>query len=279
MTQWQWWCAARADVWTWTWKPYPGVWMIVALAWLCLMVLNRPSRLSSDALTHARQSPWSRASMMLGLLLLWSALDWPVGALGTGYLAWVHAVQFVVLAMLAPTLLLGGIGSVGRHRLALYRQPMPGAQALQVMTRPRVAMGLFSAVMVGSHLPPVADALMASATGAFVLDMSWLVSGLGFAWPLIMPRPGEAPMSPLLRIGYLFAGTIAHVFIGMWLLVADYPLYATYELAPPIGTLSPRMDQQVAGGVMLLLGTPLVVVAIGLQFRALGAEADDDPAG
>lgn len=284
MTEWQWWCAARADVWTWTWQPYPGVWIIVGLALLGLTMLNRPGEPSTNAVMLPPPSVWSRVSMTLGLLLLWAALDWPVGALGAGYLASVHAVQFVVLAMMVPALLLGGIGPAGRYRLTQYRLAQHrllaiGARVWQRMTSPAVAMALFAGVMIVSHLPPVTDALMASATGSFVLDMSWLVSGLAFAWPLIMPRsevPSETYLSPLMRIGYLFAGTIAHVFIGMWLLVADYPLYATYELAPPLGVLSPRMDQQVAGGVMLLLGTPLVVIAIGLQFRELGSEANPE---
>jgi cytochrome c oxidase assembly factor CtaG len=209
---------------------------------------------------------------VLGLLLLWVALDWPAGPLGTGYLAWVHAVQFVLLAMLVPSLLLVGLGPAAHRRIARWRH----TPRLWI-TRPTVALPLYAGVMIATHLPPVADRLMASAIGAFALDMSWLLSGLAFVWPLLLTSSDARPLSPLLRIGYVALGTIAHVFIGMWFLVADYPLFATYELAPPFGTLTPRMDQQLAGGVMLLLGTPLVVFALGLQFRALGTEDEHGP--
>src|SRR5262245_34221718 len=37
-----------------------------------------------------------------GAVLLWLTLDWPVGPLGTGYLASVHPLQFISLAMVVP---------------------------------------------------------------------------------------------------------------------------------------------------------------------------------
>jgi cytochrome c oxidase assembly factor CtaG len=120
--------------------------------------------------------------------------------------------------------------------------------------------------MVFTHMPWVVDSLMATQLGSFALDLLWLVSGLGFFWPLISPIPSRPGFIPLLRIAYLFVGTIAHVFIGMWFLIADYPVFATYELAPPLAGLPARADQQWAGGIFLLIGSPLVLLAMTVIF-------------
>jgi putative membrane protein len=191
-------------------------------------------------------------------------LDWPVGPLGTGYLASVHAVQFLGLAMIAPPLLL--LGLAPRTVDGLVRRPVLG-RVLAGITHPLVAMVGFTVVMVVTHAPRVVDTLMATQLGAFALDAAWLGSGLAFWWPIIGASPARPRFVPPLQMGYLFLGTLAHLFIAMWLLLAKFPVYRTYELAPPISpSLTALADQQLAGGVLLLLGGPYVLAAISVIF-------------
>lgn len=254
-SQLQWWCSAQGQAWSWTWRPYPGVWLfmaaLAALWW-------RATHAGGARPTGARL-----AAGIAGLLLVWAALDWPLGLLGTGYLASVHAVQFLLLAMLAPGLLVWSLPPAAAAMLAA--RPVAG-RLLERLARPLVAAVLFSAVMVATHAPAVADRLMTSQAGAFALDAAWLLAGLLFAWPLFQDAPARPRFQPLLRIVYVFFGTIVHFFIGMWLLVSELPQYATYELAPPFPGLSPHMDQQLAGAVFLLIGTPLVFLAMSVIF-------------
>lgn len=71
---------------------------------------------------------------------------------------------------------------------------------------------------------------------------------------------------------YLFLGTMAHLVIGMSLITAEYPVYATYELAPRAVALSALTDQQIAGTVMIVLTEPLVLLAVTiLFFRSVAA--------
>lgn len=268
----QWWCSALGVTWNWEWRPYPGVWLfIVAFAaaywWLARRV--------PDGAT--RSSPWRTLSAVAGVVGLWLTLDWPIGALGAGYLASVHAFQFVMLAMIVPPLLLMGARPQVVARLA-DRPRWLGF--IRAVTNPLLGMVVFTIVMVATHMPRVVDALMVSQLGSFALDMAWFLSGLCFWWPLLLALPARPGFVPLLRMVYLFFGTIAHLFIAMWLLISRFPVYATYELAPPFSGLSPLDDQQVAGGVMLGIGSTLVLVAVTIIFfRWLGVgEERPEPA-
>jgi putative membrane protein len=268
----QWWCAARGETWTWTWAAYPGVWLAVALAawgtW-------RVQRIGEGDLNSPR--PWWRVPSAWGAVaLLWGTLDWPVGALGAGYLASVHAAQYLSLAMVVPALALLGVPLGAWERLARRERLV---RVIGVVTQPFRAMLLFTLVMVFSHQPWLVDVLMTSPLGSFALDASWLVSGLVFWWSLCVPVPARPTFVPLLRLAYVFGGTVAHVFLGMWMLIADYPIFATYELAPPLAGMTAVSDQQWAGGVFLMIGSPLVLLVMTLIFfRWIGTGEEPEQA-
>lgn len=270
MNEVQWWCSARGVTWAWEWQPYPGVWLFVAAIAAVYWWVARRGEEPDGSRESGRVHGGRIFSAVLGIVSLWLTLDWPVGAIGAGYLAGVHAIQFIMLAMVVPPLLLLGMRPAALARLEAHAG---WSRLVRVLTTPLLAMVLFTVVMVITHVPRVVDRLMVSQPGSFVLDMAWLVSGFIFWWPLMLHAPRRPRFVPPLRMLYLFFGTLAHVFIAMWLLLAPYPVYATYELAPPFPFpgLTPLVDQQVAGGVMLLVGSPLVLLAISIIFfRWLG---------
>ena len=264
----QWWCSARGAPWDGSWQAYPGVWLFVlvvgAVFWsLRVKRSNRQTVKPSNAET-LKPSNLQTLSLPLSLLLLWLTLDWPVGPLGAGYLAWVHSVQFLMLAMIVPPLLLLGLD---RERIAslLARHQIVGG-IMRRLTQPLIAIILFAVTMVLTHLPPIVDALMASQLGAFVLDVGWFAVGLVFWWPVIVRVPERAHFPPLMQMLYLFFGTQPHLYIAMWLLAADYPSYGTYELAPRITPVSAITDQQIAGALMLGFGATYVLGVITVLF-------------
>lgn len=249
-----WWCSARGLPWDGSWQAYPGVWLFAILVGaLCWFLRPRPD------------APWwRRAAIPAGVVLLWITLDWPVGPLGAGYLVSVHSAQFLMLAMVIPPLILIG---VDRARVTAGLQRRPGLlRFVAAVTKPLFAIVAFAVTMVFTHLPGIVDALMASQLGAFALDVAWLASGLVFWWPVIVRVPERAHFPPLMQMLYLFFGTQPHLYIAMWLLGADFPAYATYELAPRIIALSAITDQQIAGAVMLGFGATYVIGAITLLF-------------
>ncbi|MBA3889682.1 MAG: cytochrome c oxidase assembly protein [Gemmatimonadaceae bacterium] len=250
----QWWCSATGEPWTWAWQAYPGVWAFVALTAVAAWRLMRRAQLRVG----------QRLSGIAAIALLWLTLDWPVGPLGTGYLAWVHALQFVSLAMVVPPLLLHALPRERMHAW-IGTRPTLGL-AIAATTQPLLAAVLFTLTMVVTHVPRVVDSVMQFQLGAFVLDMAWLVSGLVFWWPIVVRYPEREGFNPIFRILYIFLGTQAHLFIAMWLLLSKFPVYATYELAPRVTSLSALQDQQVAGGIMIAVAEPIVFAFIAVVF-------------
>ena len=134
------------------------------------------------------------------------------------------------------------------------------------LTQPLVAALLFTLTMVVTHVPRVVDSVMQFQLGAFALDMAWLLSGIVFWWPIVVRYPAREGFNPIFRILYIFLGTQAHLFIAMWLLLSKFPVYATYELAPRVTSLSALQDQQVAGGIMIAVAEPIVFAFIAVVF-------------
>lgn len=248
----QWWCAAQAVAWTWTWRPYPGVWIFIgALLLVWLRVLG-----------GSRATGRTRLAYLSGLLLLWAALDWPIGALGSGYLASVHMVQFLLIALVAPPLLLMGIPAEryqAFERTTVFRVVRP-------LTIPLVSLLLFNTIVVATHWPGLVDALMSSQWGSFVLDLAWLFGGLMLWWPIVSPVP-HRPRFPFgIQMGYLIVCTVLMTLPYVFLTFGELPFYATYELAPPVGSLGAREDQRLAGLIMRIGGGTILWTAAGILF-------------
>ncbi|MEP7065249.1 MAG: cytochrome c oxidase assembly protein [Gemmatimonadota bacterium] len=267
----QWWCSARGLPWRWQWTPYPGVWIAVLALGAAYARWSKPldSGTSANGVSAAR-----RIGGWIAVLLVWLTLDWPGGPLGTGYLASVHGAQFLSLAMIGPPLLLRGIDP-DRVRALLDRSPGT-ARIVGFATKPLFAMIAFTIVMLATHAPGAVDVLMRSQLGAFALDIAWFISGLAFWWPVVLDAPVREHFGPPMRMLYLFAGTQAHLYLAMWLLLADLPVYGIYELAPRVTSLSALEDQQVAGGLLLTIGGTYVLAVISVVFFRWFADPQTD---
>ena len=254
----QWWCSSQSVAWDWTWRPYVGVWILVIAAataygfHLRTLARDRGRAAAGVGTRH-------RVLFGLGLMCLWAALDWPLGSLGSSYLASVHMAQFILVALLAPPLLLLGLPP-GTYDLLRHSPRLHGA--IDSVTQPVAAFFIFNVVMSVSHWPSVVDALMTTQLGSFALDMSWLVSGLIFWWPVIAPIPARPRFSPLAKILYLAVNIILVRPPVLIMLFAEHPAYATYELAPPIRGIFALEDQQFAGGLMKIGTSWILMIGI-----------------
>lgn len=248
----QWWCSAQTTAWDWTWQAYPGVWLFVFLIALWYTRIQRKTG----------SSVRDRAWFALGLCVLWLALDWPIGALGAGYLASVHMLQYLLIALLAPAFLLLGVPQGAFERLG--RSSF--AEPVRLGTHPLVALAVFSVVMYATHVPSVVDGLMTRQAGSFAIDLAWLAGGILFWWPVIAPVP-ERPGFPYpVRMGYLLVATVVNTIPYGFLTFGELPFYGIYELAPPVTGISTREDQQIAGLLMKIGGGVILWTAITILF-------------
>ncbi|HLT15459.1 MAG TPA: cytochrome c oxidase assembly protein [Acidimicrobiales bacterium] len=250
-----WWCAATRLPWSWSPRAYPGVWLFIAsIAVGAVTVVRRsgirPSR--REALAF-----WS------GLAFLWIASDWPIGTLGSGYLASAHMLQYFLYTFVATPLLVLAIP----ERLALRATERPRlARANELLSRPWAAALVANAVLLATHAPFTVDTFRVNQAGSFVLDLIWIVGGIALWWPICGPIREFRPSYPV-RCVYLFlAAGLVPMLPGGFLTFADFPLYALYELAPRVGDLDPVEDQQMAGALMKVGSIPIIWPVIGTMF-------------
>lgn len=262
-----WWCSATGVAWEWRWQPYPGVWLLILLLLVSYFTTFRGPKPSGSV----RATCAGVVYFVLGVLAIWIAADWPIGALGSGYLVSLHTVQYLLLALVAPPLiLLGTPRSVLRSLLCESRL----APAARILTHPAAGLAVFNAVLVLTHLPGVVDALMPTQLGSFVIDIAWLVAGFFLWWPALGRLPELARLSYPARIGYLFLNTLLPTVPAAFLTFADFPIYSLYELAPPLAEISRRTDQQVAGLSMKIAGDIILLTAMSILFFKWNAEEE-----
>lgn len=256
----QWWCSAQNVPWTWTWRPYPGVWLFVLLVVAGVLWWNR-----AGARAVGRATPL-HPLFVTGVFTLWIGLDWPLGTLGAGYLASVHMLQFLLVALIAPSLLLQGPTP---EAAALLKRDSRFTRALRVLTMPRTSLILFNAVVLITHVPAVVDTLMATQFGSLLIDLTWIAAGLLFWWPVVMDAPAHPRFVPPLKIGYLVLGMMfSPVMFGLvgFLVYSPTPMYRIFELAPPIAGISSQADLQLAGVMMSVGGAVIAFIAISIIF-------------
>jgi len=171
-------------------------------------------------------------------------------------------VQFLLISLLVPPLLIMGVPR--RALTALEGRRV--CSAIRWITRPMVAIVLFNAVVVATHWPQVVDVLMASQWGSVVLDLSWLLAGLILWWPVVSPIPARPGFPFGIRMAYLILCTVLMTLPYLFLTFAELPFYSTYELAPPVGSLSTRQDQRLAGLIMRIGGGAILWSGAGILF-------------
>jgi putative membrane protein len=83
-----------------------------------------------------------------------------------------------------------------------------------------------------------------------------------------------------MKMAYLFASTLLPIIPSAFLTFAQYPLYATYELAPRIlPNFSAQDDQQVAGLLMKIVGDLPIWFGFAVIFFRWSREGNSTPPG
>lgn len=268
----QWWCAVQEGVaWEWRWQAYPGVWLfMLLLVAFYLRVVRRPLKASGGVRIK------NDLLIAGGIFSLWLALDWPIGPLGAGFLAGVHMVQYLLIGVISPALLLLGIQEESWQHLSAR---VEHSRLLNIVTFPFLTVAIFVAVTVVSHLPGVVDSIMLTQWGSFGLDMAWFIAGLLFWWPVVSPVPHRPRFPAPLTLVYMFPATLAHTLLSIWLVFSSFPVYGVYELSPPTGWISAIGDQQVAGLTMWVVGgTIMWTIMGGVVLRWMRAQDDSEDA-
>ncbi len=265
------WCSSNpGQIWTWRYTPFLGVWLVAA-TFIGGYVLAH--RRAGRALEPRRLRFWC-----LGVLALFLVSEWPIGQLGVGYLATVGIARYIIYSFVAAPLLVAGLPDwlVDRWFPAGTRRE----RTLRAVTYWPVALLIFNAVLIGTHLPVTIDGLKTTQLGSFGVDVLHLFAALAWWWPAMRRAPAEpnAIQEPL-RAFYLFASSVLMFVPAAFLTFSPLPLYGLYELAPPLWLGFDTLQDQQAAGIVMNVGGGFVlwgiIASLFLRWAAEQQRADE----
>jgi cytochrome c oxidase assembly factor CtaG len=205
----------------------------------------------------------------LGLVILWFALETPIDTISDYYLDSVHMLQHVMLGFVAPPLMLLGLSP----QMVEWIVRAPGVRAITEPVQAQVIAGL---VMIGWHLPPLYDATLYSGSLHVVEHLMFIGAGVVMYWPMLEVTSAHSRwrLSPGAKLLYMLVATLPQDGVALALIFSRVPFYEYYTHAPRlVASLTPIIDQTVAGAVLMILGkATLAVAAIAVFFRWFGAE-------
>lgn len=191
--------------------------------------------------------------------MVWLAAGSPLVTLDHRLLTF-HMVKHLLLMTVAAPLILWGTP-------ALLIKPL--------RDRPRHwsgrALALFwlagTATVIGWHIPAAFQLALGSHAWHFVENVTFLLAGLLFWWPVIEPWPGAAAQPQWYVPVYLFLATLPCDILSAFLVFCGRVVYPSYLSGPRTLSLSALDDQEYAGALMwvavtLIYLVPAVIVTV-----------------
>jgi cytochrome c oxidase assembly factor CtaG len=195
-----------------------------------------------------------------GLLAIIVAVDGPPDVLSDVSFS-AHMVQHLLLQMVAaPLLLLGGPLSLLLRADPpwLPRQVLSRvlrSRAVRVLTHPVTALGVFTVVLVGSHLTPVFNLALEHDWVHQLEHLAFLVSALLFWWPAIGVDPAPHQLRYPARLLYMLLDMPVMAYLGLAIANSSRVLYPYYAVHLPPWGATALQDQGAAGTLMWIAGT------------------------
>jgi cytochrome c oxidase assembly factor CtaG len=244
-----------------TWNVAPSI-VIGCVLLLALHVLFSKGRPAASLLLF-----------LAGDLVLFFALVSPLDELGDTYLFSVHMLQHLLLALMAPALLIAGLPPA-RLRSLLQR---PGIRRFEgILATPPVAWFLGIGTLWIWHLPVLYDATLADERIHIFEHLTFLVTGVVFWWPVFTPLK-EYRYSTSTSVAYLGLGALANTVLGVMLTFAPAGLYRYYlhprdpynalDLIRNSWGLDAADDQELGGAFMWVLGGLFFLNALMVVLR------------
>jgi cytochrome c oxidase assembly factor CtaG len=211
---------------------------------------------------------------LLSPLAYWSAHD-----------IWVRSVQDVLLANLAPAVLVLGAPWLVLHRGLSFgtrahgpgRSPGPGPEpgpgrAARLARVSVLTVIAFNVAWCAWHVPALYDGALRYPAAYAAEVVTYLGLGVAFWLQLIGSRPLSPALAPLRRVALLAGTVIVSTVLGM-VLVFGYGLAYPGYAGPGHRVLSVVYDQQAGGAVLWVLVLPAyVTVGVALLIRWLNDE-------
>jgi putative membrane protein len=219
---------------------------------------------------------WRLAAFTSALVLVWTAVASPLAPLDHQSLT-IHMMKHLLLMTVAAPLVLAGAPAFplvcGLPRVFITRHSLftPPARWLERWLMNPVGCWLAgSAAVIGWHLPVVFQWGMRFHSVHGLEDVSFLLAGLLFWWPIVQSSPG-ATMSPRWSMAlYLFLATLPCDILSAFLVFCNRLVYPFYLSTPHFFSRTPLYDQECAGALMWVWVTfAYLIPAVAITMRIL----------
>jgi len=222
---------------------------------------------------------WQQVSWYAGIGLLLVALIGPFDALADELLS-AHMAQHVLIADLAAPLLLIGL----RTPVLVFYLPRPvlvaAARRARLRTafrrlrRPLVAVPVYIGVLYAWHLGFLFEGALRNPWLHLLQHWSFVASSLLVWWAPLEPQRRRVA-GELWKAGHVLGARLGGMMLGMAFLAMRTPLYGDFygDAARAYG-LTPLADQQIGGGLMMLVDLLVMLGALGFFFWRAAGDSD-----
>src|SRR5262245_2390432 len=226
---------------------------------------------------------WRRGRLVAfsgGLAAVYLALASPIEPFAA-LLLQVHMLQHLRLMMVAPPLLWLGapllplLRGLPQPIRVYWIAPLLRAPSLRGLfarlTHPAVALPLFVVTTWLWHSPPAYELALRSDGWHYFQHVCFLVTGLLFWYPIVLPYPSHPHWSRWLVLPYLILADLQNTVLSALFTFSNRVLYPYYLEVPRLGGLSALDDQAAAGALMWIPGSvaflvPLFVIGFRLLY-------------
>jgi cytochrome c oxidase assembly factor CtaG/ferredoxin len=218
-----------------------------------------------------RFPPWRAWSFGAGLLAVWVAIASPLDAFAP-FLLWVHMVQHLLLMFVAPPLLwlgapglplLRGLpGAVVQAGVGPFLAAPRAQKFVTALTHPAVCWLSFVVTTWVWHAPALYELALRNSFWHGAEHIFFLAASLLFWWPVVQPFPSQARWPRLLMVPYLLLASLQMTVLSAFFSFRDTLAYATYAMAPRISSMSAMDDQALAGALMWVPGSVVILAAL-----------------
>jgi putative copper resistance protein D len=217
-----------------------------------------------------------------GAMALWIVgLLSPIDSLGEEGLS-MHMLQHLLIADLAAPLMLVGVRNpvlgffLPRGALVPLARTRWLRGSFRFVRKPLVALPLYALVLYAWHFAIFFEAAVRYPLVHALQHASFIAAGVLVWWPALEPKR-RRPRGELWKIGHILGARMLAMMLGMSFVLIRQPVYTdVYGTGERALGLSALHDQQLAGGMMVVLDLLIMVFALGYFFLRAGQQHDAD---
>ena len=229
---------------------------------------------------------WRLASFVSGLCSVWVALASPLATLDHRSLT-IHMMKHLLLMTVAAPLILAGAPvftlACGLPKLFIKSHPsfsgLPAQWLNRFLMHSELCWLASTAAVIGWHLPVAFQLGMRSQWVHDLEDVSFLIAGLLFWWPIVQRSPGATRSPRWSIVFYLFLATLPCDILSAFLVFCNRLVYPFYLSTRQLFSMAPLQDQECAAALMWVWVTfAYLIPAVAITVQILSPPAAESQA-